>query len=395
MAGSADRRNIQTRANLFDFLQSQMQTAYRDLKEKQRLESESTLIKSYLFEVDLPKELVGSKVNEDKLREFVEGIFGEREHKESRVEVKPREETGFFEIYCSMRGREMFLYLDTATNPRFWEGFSISKSTNLDTWFYNVVSTRSEFDFVWLWPAFLEKIQKRGRPRGFGLDYDYRKFESGEEEATTYLKMQIWGGSETEDLYKHLRSHHQFRNKIVLSKIRMKEFGDSSSQDEFAIQDVKYTGKFTTRGTSFATHARTLSLVRSEYEDKIQFLEDSYSLRWKEGKKGEVILEGFAIHFIPEGFELPVKHFCDCVFDGSLPFRLMGFVDYLNDTSAVADVVDMHSGGKLSFEIYPDILSVYLPEGTCGNSIARFYTNLQHFFDVRFTVEADNGDKLF
>jgi len=182
---------------------------------------------------------------------------------------------------------------------------------------------------------------------------------------------------------------------LVCNPVNSIKFSDASSQDEFAIQDVKYTGKFTTRVTSFATHARTLSLVRSEYEDRIQSLEDSYSLRWKDGKKGQVILEGFAINFIPEGFELPVKQFCDCVFDGSLPFRLMGFVDYLNDTSAVVDVVDMHSGGKLSFEIYPDILSVYLPEGTCGNSIARFYTNLQHFFDVRFTVEADNGDKLF
>ena len=49
--------NIQTRRQLFDFLQGQMQTTYADLKVNQRLSHESSLIKSYIFEVNTPEPL--------------------------------------------------------------------------------------------------------------------------------------------------------------------------------------------------------------------------------------------------------------------------------------------------------------------------------------------------
>ncbi|MCC7353447.1 MAG: hypothetical protein IT330_06770 [Anaerolineae bacterium] len=391
-----ERRNIQTRQQLFDFLQSQMQTAYRSLREEQRLESESSLIKSYIFEVDLPATLNGSQEKQGHLKGFLEELFRPPSLKEAWLNVYPKEDEGFFEVNLKHREQDLTLYLDTITNPRFWLGFSVSHSAMLDRWFEAIPQARSELDFVWLWPAFLERVQSRGAPRGFGLDYDYRRFEDGDGETTTYLKMQLWGSSETQKLYGLLRRDPTFQDKVVLSKVRLKESGDSKNDDEaFALQDVKYTGKFTTRGTDFSTHAATLSFVRSEYEKRIRGIEDTYALRWKEAEQGGVVLEGFAIHFIPTGAELPVKKFCERVLDGTAPFRLLGFPRMLGDSFAVMEVIDLHTGGELSFEIYPDILSVYLPEGTCGNSIARLYTNLQHFFNIRFTVEADNGDKLF
>src|SRR3972149_9473190 len=145
MAGASDERNIQTRAELFDFLQSQMQTAYRDLKERQRLESESTLIKSYVFEVDLPEELAGSKADEMKLRDFAERVFSLPKLDSAHVEIKAKGEEGFFEIYYSYKEKELVVYLDVATNRRFWEAFSISKSEPLDAWFNKIVTRRSEF----------------------------------------------------------------------------------------------------------------------------------------------------------------------------------------------------------------------------------------------------------
>jgi len=394
MKVNSKTRNIQTRRELFDFLQSQMQTAYRELREKQRLEFESSLVKSYIFEVDLPVDLSDSRKKQDRLKTFIEEVFGSGRNGNSQLTVEAKEEDGFYELNLSSREQELILYLDTMTNPRFWQGFSISSSQPLDVWLATIAKTRSEFDFVWLWPSFLEAIQKRGLPRGFGLDYDYRKFEDGDSDTTTYLKMQLWGGSDTAELYNLLKENPQFYDKVVLSKVRLKEFGDSN-KEMFALQDLKYIGKFTTRGTDFSTHVATLSFVRSEYEKKIRSIENTYALRWKETEHGGTVLEGFAIHFIPNGFELPVQRLTERILDGTTPFRLLGFTSAQNDSSAVAEVVDLHTGGELSFEIYPDLVSVYLPENTCGNTIARIYTNLQHFFNGRFTVEADNGDQLF
>jgi hypothetical protein len=383
-------RTIESRIDLFEFLQSQMQTAYRELSDQQRLESESTLIKSYIFEVDLPGKLSDTH---DKLEAFVKNLV---RLADERVTVHPKKEEGFFEIRYKAHETDLLVYLDAGTNSRFWECFSVSRSAQLDTWFHKIAMRKPEFDFVWLWPAFLKQIQRRGAPRGFGLDYDRRRFaDTGAEETTTYLKMQMWGGSETDELYETLSRDRRFASKIVLSKVRMKESPNDADNGEFAIQDVKFTGKFTTRGSSFETHRRTLNFVREEYAKKVTDIEQRYRLRWKAGQKGAVQMEGYAIHFVPDAFEIPVAQFCASLFSGSMPFRLLGFVEFLSDKSAVVDAVDMHTGGKLSFEIYPDVVTLYLPDGTCGNTVLRLFTNIQHYFDKRFSVEADNGDSLF
>jgi hypothetical protein len=67
----------------------------------------------------------------------------------------------------------------------------------------------------------------------------------------------------------------------------------------------------------------------------------------------------------------------------------------VNDYSAVSQIVDLHTGGQFSLEIHPDLISLYLAEGTCGNSVARFYTNLQHTLGASFRVETDSGDSVF
>ena len=386
--------NIQTRRQLYDWLQAQMQTAYKELSERQRLKFESTLIKSYIFEVNTPSEVEITE-NSDQRKNYIEKIFHPQNKKVKRFVVYSKEEFGFYEINLMYRDRELNLFLDTSTNSRFWLGFSLSTSSLLDLWFENLVRNHIDIDFVWLWPSFLEQIQKRGVPRGFGLDYDYRKFEKHDSDKTTYFKMQLWGGEDTENLYKLLKEHKSFRNKVVLSKIRMKEFIDLENRDLFALQDIKYTGKFTTRGTNFSVHTNTLSDVRKEYAKEIELIEKKYRLRWVEKEKGRVVLYGFAIHFIPMDFVLPVQLLYEKVFDGTAPFRMLGFYSELDDSKVIAKIVDFHTGGEIAIELYPDLLSVYLPENTCGNSIARLYTNLQHFFNKEFTVEADNGDKLF
>jgi hypothetical protein len=398
MATKQNGQNIQTRQQLYKSFQTQMEKAYWEVRERKRLKFESNLIKSYILEIDLPENLLDSSLNKIALKEFISECFQVSRRKAS-LTVLEKEEFGFYELvlaYGDNNGQQQsILYLDTITNARFWFGFSLSSSQRLDWWLKTIVKNRSRVDFVWFWPAFLEHIQSRGLPRGFGLDYDYRKFEDADDEATTYLKMQLWGGDDTQDIYNFLKSHPDFKQKTVLSKVRMKVFGDSEDRESFALQDVKYEGKFTTRGTDFSTHAATLSYVRGEYEKHIQSIEDTYALQWRETERGGIALEGFAIHFIPDSFELPVDLFCDHVFNGTEPFRLLGFVSQANDSLAIIDAVDLHTGGTLAFEIYPDLISIYLPENTCGNTLARFYTNLQHHFNALFVVEADNGDKLF
>jgi hypothetical protein len=390
MSPKKPERNIQTRRQLFDFLQEQMQTTYADLKENQRLSYESSLIKSYIFEVNTPEPMNGNS------EEWLTRLFGLGDHPRYQVNLIPTDEEAFYQLYIKVDNHELRLYLDAATDPRFWLAYSISESQTLDRWLETVVRKSIDFDFVWLWPHFLERVQDYGYFRGFGLDYDYRKFEGAETETTSYLKMQLWGGENTRRLYNILHDDQEFRNKVVLSKVRFKQMGgEDHDTDIFAIQDVKYNGKFTARGTDLNTHLVTLNDVRSQYRDQILEIEKNCALRWTESTPGGVSLEGYAIHFLPIDFELPVSLLVEKLFDGTEPFRLLGFPNLINEHSAVMEVVDLHTGGKLSIELHPDAMTVYLPEHTCGNTIARLYTNIQHSFNVGFRLETDHGDQLF
>lgn len=42
--------------------------------------------------------------------------------------------------------------------------------------------------------------------------------------------------------------------------------------------------------------------------------------------------------------------------------------------------VELHIGSKLFFEVYRDVIYLYLYPEACGNTVARCYTNLQHTF---------------
>jgi hypothetical protein len=390
MSNKKPERDIQTRRQLFDFLQGQMQATYTDLKENQRYSHESSLIKSYIIEVNTPTVWNGNS------NEWLTQLFRAEVNSRYKINMIPTGEEAFHQIQIKVDNHELRLYLDASTDPRFWLAYSISESQALDRWLETIVRRSIDFDFVWLWPHFLERVQQNGYFRGFGLDYDYRKFESAETETTTYLKMQLWGGENTQKLYSILQADPDFRSKVVLSKVRFKQMSsDDHNPEIFAIQDVKYNGKFTARGTDLNTHLVTLNDVRSKYREQIIGIEDQCSLKWIENTLGGVSLEGYAIHFLPDNFEIPVSLLAEKIFDGTEPFRLLGFPNLINEFSAVMEVVDLHTGGKLSIELHPDIMTVYLPEHTCGNSIARLYTNIQHSFNVGFRVETDHGNQLF
>ena len=48
--------------------------------------------------------------------------------------------------------------------------------------------------------------------------------------------------------------------------------------------------------------------------------------------------------------------------------------------------VDLHTGDPIDLEVTPSTIRIYLPKGSCGNTVLRIYVNLQHYFDsaIRF-----------
>jgi hypothetical protein len=57
--------------------------------------------------------------------------------------------------------------------------------------------------------------------------------------------------------------------------------------------------------------------------------------------------------------------------------------------------LDLHVGNTLTFEASPKFVRLYLPSGACGNTVIRFFTNLQHYYDSLVRAEDGNGRPLF
>jgi hypothetical protein len=232
-----------------------------------------------------------------------------------------------------------------------------------------------------------------GHFRGLNLDYDRRilpdvDFES-EETPVEFLKMQLWG-NKAHDVLRVLMDKDAFPHESTLSKVKIKHWLKDTADGGFSIDDIKYDGKITARGTSFRSHIDVIQKIHSAYRELITRVEQKYQLRWRE-VDGRRSLSGEPINF---AFERPISNlmsFCTHLFDAADPFRLWGVPVIIGEEYVRIAAVDLHVGSRLNFEITPEFIRVYLPEGGCGNSVVRVYTNLQHYYDS--LIRAQDGDE--
>lgn len=377
---------ITNRQQLYNYLHDVMISNYSKYRTDRKLYYEGSQVKTYLLESEV-LERTGAIT-----QEFILETFCEQEKPIYNIKLLPTEEDGFYAIDVGRGNQSYQFYLDTTTNKRFWLGFSTGKSTYLDRWLSSVISNSSLVDNSWFWPEFLESIQSYGEPRGFGLDYDNRVLSLDEENAP-YLKMQLWGGASTREFYEKLKRDDVFGRNISLSKVRFKQ--ETEEKEIFAIQDVKYNGKFTVRGTSWAVHLGTLSNVREEYSKYIIDIEKKYRINYSENKGYGFHVEGFPIHITSlQGVEFPLETMKKKMFDGSEPFKLIGLINSQSEHHVNLEVVDRHTGDAFYVDCYPDLITLYLGPETCGNTLARFKTNLARHLRIDLKVEADNGELL-
>jgi hypothetical protein len=106
-------------------------------------------------------------------------------------------------------------------------------------------------------------------------------------------------------------------------------------------------------------------------------------------------LTGEPINFV---FDRPIAQldvFCRSIFDCSEPFRLWGVPVPLADDFYRVHALDLHVGNSLTFEVAPKFVRLYLPSGACGDTVVRFFTNLQHHYDSLVRAEDGDGRPLF
>ena len=376
-----------TRQEMVQYMDQVMNSTYSALDEKQELELDTSLVKTYLVEAHMPEDASGSDIES-----FVNSLSSTKLPRKRQIRVSQSTDRTLYWLSTTIEREPVTVYLDVS-NPRFWILHSANRSTSLDWLLDRLIKDQNTLDRGWLWPELLESLSSKGSCRGLSLDYDRRPvpdidFESTE--SVEYLKLQLWG-MQANRVFHVLRE--AFPEATSLSKVKVKHWLSIDTQDEFAIDDIKYDGKITTRGTSFQSHLKLVTTLFRQYANVVRRVESEYALTWTSDSE-RVALSGQALSF---HFSTPIQYldkFCEHVFSASLPFRLWGVPTKLADDFYRIAAVDLHAGCRLGFEVAPEYMRLYLPSNSCGNTIVRLYTNLKHHYDPQMKAVNANGEPI-
>lgn len=383
---------VRDRQQMAQLLNERMTRTYTTLSERQELEPDTSLVKTYLLEAHLPEAAEPAES-----LTLAEGAFAEQRFRRvSKTEIHRADEPGLLSVETRVRNERVVMYLDF-TNPRYWLLHSMGSSNAMDWLIERLVAASPELDRAWIPADLLERVAGMGSFRGLSLDYDRRvvpdvDFQSPEA-PVEFLKMQLWG-NKAADILRILREQDAFPHETTLAKVKVKFWLSGDVDGEFSLDDIKYDGKVTARGTSFQSHIALVSHVYDAYAKQITKLEEGYALRACESE-GRLSLQGAPVNLVLDRPISNLEVFCESIFSSGEPFRLWGVPTRLAKDFYRVQALDLHMGTPLQFEIGPQFLRVYLPVGSCGNSVVRLYTNLQHHYDSLIRAEDGDGGRVF
>ena len=372
---------LNSKKELFNYMQVSISTAYKQLTESQKLNYDSSLLKTYLIEHDIP--------NNGDIEFYLKNNFF---LKEGLREIEPTiRRTNDDDLINVNFDGFADLYIDTS-HSRIWNLYSLSNSISLKK-IIDKVSNSVFFDKIWLHHDFLLNLRLKDNThtRGFGLNFDYSKFES-DEDISPILKMQLSGIKTSSTVFDILQKVDELKNNLTLSKIKLKTY-NTEDASSFILEDVQYFGKITARGNDITQHISNTQSIKKSYFDILKNIESNYRIGWK-NTNGKLNIEGYPIYFVKkDGIEMDVDLVCEKIFDGKNPFKLFGTPSDIPGGKLI-NVYDLHIGGVFDVQVFPDMFVFYINQEVCGNTILRFYTNLQHTFSNSFKIENDNEEDI-
>jgi hypothetical protein len=368
MATMLDDRMRRQRAKL----QGSGKTADRD----------SSRVKTFIIEANLSEESSPGRT-----RKFIEDLFPRLGGGQfGAIVLNASKDDTVTTVQTAIKGDAVEAYLDF-TNPRFWLLHSMSESQMLDRMVSHWVDDLPELDRAWFPVGLLDQYSQMGTLKGIGIEYnnDWTKpIDSTADDSSKFnmnLSSRVAGR-----VLRTMRSDHGEPHLARLSRVIVESPGATS--------DVRFDGKITARGRDFSEHLSVTSRIVKKYADQVRKVESEYAIR------GACEDGGMVLHGSPLIFDLPVEipdlmDFCEKMFSGSAPFRLWGDPLPLSSKMVRVQALDLHSARTMAVEVTHKFLRVYLPKGSCGNSVLRLYTNLQARYDALVKVVNGTGDLVF
>lgn len=238
--------------------------------------------------------------------------------------------------------------------------------------------SRHGFDSTWFHSMFLKRLtEKDGNIyKGFRTKYtnEYTDDDNGSIRDFKDLELSV-AGSLLDELQDLIENSSTIRNHVAYNRIRIMR-GDNKSLESSIQDEIHYDGYFSVKGgRSVQNHLHLIDMAREDYAYTIKGIEDD--------RFGLVdINDRTLVEGRPFVFEFPTKiddleSLLAVLFNSKKPFRMWGIKTQIKKDYFRVMAVDLHTGSPMDFEIADDMMRVYLPKDSCGNTILRLLTNLQ------------------
>jgi hypothetical protein len=280
-------------------------------------------------------------------------------------------------------GSEDVFFVD-ALNPRFWLMHTTSPAENLRRFVRRELMTDARLDSAWMPKDQLNALEGTRHWLQSSFESDVLLPADGQGgEGTRRWRVQVEGDA-PQELLALASQNPRYAAAAALSAVGSILHDDDAGESRLV---GDYRGAFVASGSSFELVAGALFRTMDRYEQYVEMLENLHQLRFEAVEDIGLSLDGdvAVIEFPTEVRDL--EYFVGALFNAKEPFRLWAVPREVASDEWEANAVDLHVGETLRLEITPRWMRVLLDQGTCGNTLARLLTNLQHRFHAQTQLE--------
>lgn len=349
---------VRNRKEMTEFFESALHSDFDDSNERKN----SSYLKTYLIE---------SNVNDLKAVNSPEGF---------NLRVTNTEDSTLKILTVEQKSKKATLYVDTIV-PRYWSIHTLDNS-DFTTNFINkyIRSTTNHLDSLWLPNSFMLDFTKNKDFRGFSLKYDDEFNEFQERKSIDKLSMRLWG-STASSVLQLLQESKEISNSIAISNVGLRHH----SNGDVTTADLSWWGKFKSNGKLIDDHFFMLNEVRTRYANLLDTIESCWIEYYSDSFGTKLRGDSLTINFDKEIEDISL--FLKELLSSTQPFRLWGIHKFIAPNFAKVLGIDLHTGHKINFEITTNWIRIYLPKHSCGNTVLRMLTNIQHYYDSKAVLE--------
>ncbi len=281
-------------------------------------------------------------------------------------------------------------------DERFWSFHTDMPSSDAHQFLHSRVESRRDLDWLWLPSDHLRNVAPYSAARRVRTDFSGQQL-LGPGAAASRLRLQAVG-RDAGGLLDYLERSPDYRAAVSLSGIQV----DLGHPDIGPLSEaVTRSGRFAAFGESLEAHLQFVRTVVARYARFVRAVERK-AIGWdplRPDDEGGATMTGQPV-VIEFSRRIPdLETFTLELFASRAPFRLWGIPEVAAGDGpgpqAYVTAVDLHVGQMLRMDIGATWMRVYLDRGSCGNTIARLVSNLQHRFDSRLRlVDGDLQDAM-